>query len=79
MSKDEIKGILTNIYRDVFDNDSIELFDAMTQDDIEEWDSLTQLRLLIQIEKSFNIKFSVVHIKRIKSVGELINIITELI
>lgn len=75
MKRKEIEKRLTDIYREVFEDDTIELHDSMTSDDIEEWDSLTHLSLIMQIEKAFAIKFTTVQIKNMVNVGELIDAI----
>lgn len=78
MNREEIKNQLTEIYHEVFDDASIILKDSMTADDIEGWDSLTHLRLIMQIEKTYEIKFSTAQIKKMDNVGRLIDTIEEL-
>ena len=77
MKRDKLKQELQEIYYEVFDDTSIVLFDEMTADDIEAWDSLTHLRLIMQIEQYFNIKFTTAQIKRTKNVGMLIDMIEQ--
>lgn len=71
MTKEEIMNRLTEIYREVFDDASISLSEEMTADDIEDWDSLTHLRLIMQIEQQFQIKFTTGQIKNMDNVGAL--------
>ena len=78
MNREELKNQLTEIYYEVFDDASIILKDSMTADDIEGWDSLTHLRLIMQIEKTYEIKFSTAQIKKMDNVGRLIDTIEEL-
>ena len=52
----DTKQKLQDIFRDVFDDDEIELFDEMTSDDVEDWDSLSHVNLILRIEKEFNEK-----------------------
>jgi len=66
---------LENTFKEVFDNDAIRLTDDTTAADIEEWDSLTNIRVLIQIEQDFDISFSSSDIADIPNVGELVNLI----
>lgn len=73
----EIKEKLQEIFRDVFDDDSIELFDDMTSDDVEDWDSLSHITLINEIEKTFNIRFTTSEILNTKNVGEFIKIIED--
>ena len=77
LKRDKLKQELQEIYYEVFDDTSIVLFDEMTADDIEAWDSLTHLRLIMQIEQYFNIKFTTAQIKRTKNVGMLIDMIEQ--
>lgn len=71
----EIKERVQNVFRDVFEDDEIEITDATTADDIEEWDSLTHIQLIVEIEKEFGIKFTTIETIKLKNVGELIGLI----
>lgn len=70
-----IKEELQEIFREVFFDDTIELFDEMTSDDVEDWDSLSHISLISEIEKHFNIEFTTDEIMHTKNVGEFIKII----
>ena len=71
MEKNEILSRLEEVFRDVLDNEDIELTEATTADDIEEWDSLSHIQLIVAIEKAFNVKFTSKEILSWKNVGEL--------
>lgn len=71
----EIKERVQEVFRDVFEDDEIEITDATTADDIEEWDSLTHIQLIVEIEKEFGIKFTTIETIKLKNVGELIGLI----
>jgi acyl carrier protein len=71
----EIKGRLQAVFRDVFDDDKIEIFPEMTAADIEDWDSLTHINLIVACEKEFATRFNLVEIKGLKNVGEMIKLI----
>ena len=73
----DTKAKLQEIFRDVFDDDEIELFDEMTSDDVEDWDSLSHVNLILRIEKEFNVKFTVDEITDTENVGQFINLINE--
>ncbi len=66
---------LTEIFRDLFDDEDIVLSRGMTADDIEDWDSLTHIQLMSLCEKEFQIKFSTVEMMHLKNVGDLIDMI----
>ena len=70
-----IKEQLQEVFRDVFDDDSIEIFDAMTAKDIEDWDSLAHMQLIVAIEKSFQVKFTTKEVIKVQYVGEFIQLI----
>ncbi len=75
MSKDEIKIKLQDVMRDVFDDGEIVIEDGTTADDIDAWDSLTHVQLIVAVEKAFGLKFSTVEVMKLKNVGEFILLI----
>ena len=64
MTKNEIMVQIQEIFCDVLDNEDIVLTDTTTSDDIEEWDSLSHIQLVVSIEKSFKLKFTAADISR---------------
>jgi len=62
---------LSTIFRDVFDDESLVLRDDLTAEDVENWDSLTHINLIVAIEKEFRIRFTTAEVSRLKNVGEL--------
>ncbi len=62
---------LTAVFRDVFDEPSLNLTDELTANDIAAWDSLTHIDLIHAIEKTFKIRFSIAEVTKLKNVGEL--------
>ena len=66
---------LTEIMRDVFDDDSITVSEDMTADDLEAWDSLSHIRLIVSIEKRFKIKFTGAEVEKLQNVGDLLHAI----
>ena len=58
MTQEDILSKVQNIFRDVLDEENISLTSQTTANDIEEWDSLTHIQLVVAIEKSFKIKFT---------------------
>jgi acyl carrier protein len=66
---------LTDIFHDVLDNDEIVLAPQLTASDVEGWDSLAHVRLILTIEKAFRVSFTASEVGRLKNVGELANLI----
>ena len=76
MDKSQILEEVQEIFRDVLDNEDIELAPATVADDIEEWDSLSHIQLIVAIEKHFKVKFTSKEILSWKNVGEMIDCIS---
>jgi acyl carrier protein len=75
MNNTEIYGKLTTIFRDVFDEDNLLLKPDTTADDVDGWDSLTHIRLVLAVSKAFGVKFSASEIGNLKNVGEFVALI----
>ncbi len=73
MERTEILKKVTDIFRDVLDNEKIVLNDETTANDVAEWDSLNHIQLVVAIEKQFKIRFASGEIQRWKNVGEMID------
>ena len=71
----DVKAKLQEIFQDVVDDDEIELFDEMTADDVEDWDSLSHITLIHEIEAAFGIRFTTKEVLNTKNVGEFIKLI----
>lgn len=63
------------IFRDVLDNQDIVLSRETTAGEIEEWDSLSHINLVVAIEKEFGIRFALGELQRLKNVGDMIDLI----
>lgn len=66
---------LTAIFRDVLDDDSLDLKPELTAKDVDGWDSLTHLRLLLSVEKAFRVRFTTAEIGKLENVGDLATLI----
>ena len=66
---------LTDIFHDVFDDDEIVLAPHLTAAEIEGWDSLKHVRLIVSVEKGFGVKFAAAEVGRLKNVGDLASLI----
>jgi acyl carrier protein len=71
MEQKEILEIVNSIFKDVLDNESIVLSQTTSANDIEEWDSLSHIQLVVAIEKYFKIRFNSSEIRNWKNVGEM--------
>jgi len=77
MIRENILEQIRLIMTDVFDVDlgASDLAEATTANDIEEWDSLSHIRLVVAVERKFGVKFSNAEIESLKSVGDLVSLI----
>lgn len=75
MDKKEILGEIESIMRDVFDDDDLVVTENLNSNDIEDWDSLSNIRLVVSIEKRFNIKFAFGELQSLNNVGEMVEVI----
>ncbi len=66
---------LNEVFRDVFDDDELEIGRSTTAKDVEGWDSLMHVTLLINVEKAFGLRFTSPEVANLKSVGELVDLI----
>ena len=74
----EVEGIrdeLNKIFREVFDDESIRIADEMTARDVEEWDSLNHINLIVAVERNFGIRFTTMEVNRLANVGEFVALI----
>lgn len=78
MTREEVYERLNEVFRDVFDDESIELHDETTADDIEDWDSFEHINLVVAVEEEFSFKIPMGKVITMKNVGEMVDIILEL-
>lgn len=77
MSREEVFQALNEVFRDNFDDEGITLKETTVADDIEEWDSLEHINLIIAIEERFGMKFTMKEVTGMKNVGEMVDIILQ--
>ena len=70
---EDIVNRLNTIFREVFEDGSIQVTQEMTANDVEKWDSLSHLAMVMAVEKEFRIKFKLKELVSMKNVGDLIN------
>lgn len=71
MNREQVMEKLTNIFIDLFEDEEIVLNDNTTAQDIDGWDSLTYLQMIGEVEKEFNIRFTLGEINGFANVGEM--------
>lgn len=75
MTREEVMSKVQDIFRDVFDDDSLIIVDSTNSDDIEDWDSLEHISLVVSMEKEFNMKFDIKEVGKLANVGEMVDLI----
>jgi acyl carrier protein len=75
MEEAEIWKQLTEIFRDIFDDDTLVLRPEMTAADIEDWDSFNHINLIVATEAKFGIKFQTSEIESLRNVGHFVELI----
>ena len=75
MESNEIYARLTDVFQEVFDDPDIIAVPTLTAADVEDWDSLKHIRLLLSVEKAFKVRFTASEVGNLKNVGELASLI----
>ena len=73
--RDAILEKMNDIFQTYFDDETIHLQESTTAADIDEWDSLAQVGLILIIERTFSLKFSMDEIDKLADVGEMVALI----
>ncbi|WP_340318192.1 acyl carrier protein [Rhizorhabdus argentea] len=75
MRKPYIYEKLTEIFRDIFDDEDIALSDETTAVDVDGWDSLSNIQLILAVESAFRIRLSAAQVASLATLGDLVSII----
>lgn len=75
MDRSNITERLTPIFRKTFNDDNIVVNEGLTADDVANWDSLTHMLLIGEVENSFAVKFKLKELGRLDNVGSLVALI----
>ncbi|MCR5832034.1 MAG: acyl carrier protein [Lachnospiraceae bacterium] len=75
MTHEEVMEKVTRIFRDVFDDDTLVIEDSTNSSDIEDWDSLEHIALIVSMEKEFDLKFDIKEVNKLENVGEMVDLI----
>ena len=73
VSADQVLATLTQVFREVFDEGGLVLTRETTANDMEEWDSLNQIKLIIGCEKAFDIRLKPREINGLQNIGEMVD------
>lgn len=77
MTKNEILEKLTVIFRATFNDSELVLNDEMNAGDVENWDSLTHMLMISEVESQFGTRFKLKELNQLKSVGDIVGVLEE--
>jgi acyl carrier protein len=77
MTREELFGKVQDIFRDIFDDETLEISDSTNSSDIDDWDSLNHINLIVAIEKEIGIKFSFEELATLKNVGAMLDLMLQ--
>lgn len=77
MTREEVYRRLNGVFRDVLDDDSIELNDSTVADDVDGWDSFEHINIVVAVEEEFGFKIPMGKTVTMKNVGEMVDLILE--
>jgi acyl carrier protein len=75
MEAETIWSKLTDIFRDIFEDNQLTISPETTAKDVDGWDSLAHVQLLVAIEKAFGIRFNTGEVANLVNVGEMVELI----
>ena len=75
MKHEEILERIQPIFHDVFDDEDLVILAETNADDVYEWDSLSQINLVVEMEKQFKVKFSISELQLLQNVGDMVKLI----
>jgi acyl carrier protein len=73
--REDIVRRLTTVFQDTFDDTGIALHDAMTASDLDDWDSLQHIVLVLAIEREFKVKLNPAEVGKLANVGKMIDLL----
>jgi acyl carrier protein len=75
MNRSEVMDKIVQIFKKVFDDEELIVSSNTCAEDIEDWDSLEQINLILNMEKTFSLKFNVSEVAQLNNVGEMVDLI----
>ena len=79
MTREEVFEKLNTVFRDNFDDDDLVIVDETNSSDIEDWDSIEHINLVIAMEKKFDLKFNIREVGKLANVGEMVDLIVSML
>ena len=74
-TKQGVKEICLEIFRQIFSDNKLKISEETSAADVASWDSLAQVQILMSLEISFGIQFSMDEVEDLQNVGEIIDLI----
>jgi len=78
LSREEVFEEVRKIFRDNFDDEELVIVDETNSKDIEDWDSIEHINLVIAMEKRFGLKFDIREVGKLANVGEMVDLIVSM-
>jgi acyl carrier protein len=75
MENNQLQSRITDTFRNVFGDPNLVIWDEMTAEDVEQWDSLTHINLIVALEREFRVKFTTGEVSKLKNVGDLVSLV----
>lgn len=75
MGGEKIRAKLKDVFRDIFDDEQLSVDDTTTASDVEGWDSLAHVNLIVAVEKAFEVSFTTKEINGLGNVGDFVRLI----
>lgn len=75
MTEVEVIAKLEQVFRDIFDEEELIINNETTAEDIEDWDSLAHINLVVSIEKEFDVKFALGELQALQNVGDMVDLV----
>ncbi len=77
MEKQIIDEKITEIFREVFNDNTIVINDEMTAADVDNWDSLTHMLMITKVEETFGVRFKLKELNKLKKVGDIVSLLID--
>ena len=77
MNREDVLNYVQDVFRDIFDDDTMIVENKTNSEEVEDWDSLNHIYLVSAIEKEFKIKFTLGELTTLKDVGAIVDLMME--